>query len=55
MPAGFDKCKSNGGAIRTVSGPDKKYGLQKGEYVHVCILKGEFHRGDVKVKEPVKK
>lgn len=50
MPAGFDNCRAKGGRIVTVTGPDKRYGLKKGEYKHVCILKGEFHQGETKVK-----
>lgn len=51
MPAGFDKCKANGGKIRTVSGPNKKHGLAKGEYVHYCILGKKSYRGEVHTKE----
>lgn len=51
MPAGFDKCRASGGKIRTVSGPNKKFGIPAGSYVHVCILKGKVHRGEVKTKE----
>lgn len=45
MPAGFDKCKKDGGRIRTVKGPDKKFGLAKGEYMHVCFLGSQMFRG----------
>ena len=51
MPAAFDKCRAAGGRIVTVTGPDKKYGVKAGEYVHVCILKGQFFRGKTKQKK----
>lgn len=51
MPAGFDRCRANGGRIRTISGPDKHMGLEDGEYLHICILKGKVHRGFVKKKD----
>jgi hypothetical protein len=51
MPPAFDKCRENGGKIRTVSGPNKDHGLKKNEYVHVCILNGETYRGYVKKKK----
>ncbi len=51
MPAGFDKCRSQGGKIRTVSGPNKIMGLEKNQYMHLCILKGTVHKGEVKTKE----
>jgi len=34
--------------VRTVTGPNKKFGLASGEYVHVCFLNGKMHRGYVK-------
>lgn len=51
MPAAFDNCVKKGGRVRTVTGPNKRYGLKAGEYVHVCILAGNFYRGEVKKKE----
>lgn len=50
MPASFDRCRANGGRIRTISGPSKEMGLSDGEYLHICILKGKVHRGFVKKK-----
>lgn len=50
MPAAFDACVSAGGRVRTISGPDRHFGLSKGEYVHVCILRGKLVRGYVKQK-----
>ncbi len=51
-PAGFDKCVKNGGRVKTISGPDKKFGLSAGQYVHVCFPKGggDMERGEVKTK-----
>lgn len=52
MPAGFDRCNKNGGKVRTVSGPNKRYGLREGEYVHICVDQdGNVHRGYVKQKQ----
>ena len=52
MPAAFDKCRRNGGKIRTISGPRKEQPkLEKDEYVHICILNGKQHMGYVKKKE----
>ena len=51
MPAGFDNCVKNKGRVVTVTGPNKKYNLKKGQYKHVCILKGGFHQGEVKTKK----
>ena len=46
MPAAFDRCRSAGGRIRTISGPSAKPKLAAGEYVHVCIdKKGHSHMG----------
>lgn len=41
MPADFDKCRSNGGKIRT-----KK--LNRTQYAHVCIHAGKTHMGEIK-------
>ena len=54
MPEAFDRCQKAGGRIRTVSGPNKKLGLSKDEYVHVCFSKGDMHRGYVKTKSTEK-
>ncbi|MCE5336812.1 MAG: hypothetical protein LLG06_19720 [Desulfobacteraceae bacterium] len=52
MPAGFETCRSEGGKIRTVNGPNDDMGLQAGQYCHVCIDKrGAVHRGEVKTKK----
>ena len=51
MPADFDRCKKNGGKIRTVSGPSKKPELKSEEYVHFCTLKGKTVMGYVKSKQ----
>lgn len=48
MPQAFDNCVKNGGRVRRVSGPNKKNGLAKGEYVNYCFLDGKSHRGYVK-------
>ena len=53
MPAAFEQCRAeNGSKIRTVSGPDKHWGLKAGQYMHVCITKGgAVFRGEVKEKQ----
>ena len=44
MPAGFDKCRSEGGKIVTKT-------LSGGKYLHICIDKaGKTHPGYVKTK-----
>ena len=51
MPAGFDRCEKMGGRVRTMSGPNKRMELKKGEYMHVCFDKnGTMHRGYKKMK-----
>jgi hypothetical protein len=40
-----------GGRVRRVSGPSKKHGLKKGEYVNFCFKDGESYRGYVKKKQ----
>lgn len=54
MPAAFENCVKNGGSVKTINGPDKRYGLAKGEYLHVCLLKGNWYRGEVKKKQSKK-
>lgn len=51
MPAAFDKCRSNGGKLRTISGPNKQYGLAAREYIHICILGGKEFLGEKKKKK----
>jgi len=54
MPADFEACVKRGGRVRTVSGPNKKFGLKAGEYVNFCFDKGKggkSFRGEVKTKQ----
>ncbi len=51
MPAAFEKCVKDGGRTRTISGPSKQFGLQAGQYVHVCFQGKKMIRGEVKTKE----
>ena len=51
MPEAFDKCRRDGGKIRTVSGPNIMAGLKKGQYKHICILNNKVHPGYVKTKQ----
>ena len=51
MPSGFDRCEKMGGRVRTISGPNKRFGLKAGQYIHVCFdKKGNMHRGYEKTK-----
>jgi len=54
MPEAFEKCKNNGGRIRTVTGPSKRFGLSAGEYKHICFLNGEMYEGERKAKKSPK-
>ena len=51
MPKDFDSCVANGGKVRRISGPNKHWGLQEGEYMNVCTRAGEWHRGEVHKKK----
>ena len=53
MPAAFEACVKNRGRTRTISGPSKQFGLESGQYVHVCFMPGtkKMVRGEVKSKE----
>lgn len=44
MPAAFEKCRTNGGKIRTRS-------LSNGRYQHICILSGKVYKGEIKHKQ----
>jgi len=55
MPAEFDRCVKAGGRVRTVSGPNTRLGLKKGEYVKFCFLKGKSFRGHVHKRSPLEK
>lgn len=48
MPAAFDKAVREGGKVRTIKGPNKQFGLGKGEYMHVVFHGGKMERGEVK-------
>ena len=51
MPAGFEKCRANGGEIRTASGPSKRFKLKRGQYRHYCYTGGKTYLGHVKTKD----
>lgn len=51
MPKGFENCVKRGGKVRRVSGPSKKHGLEKNEYVNYCTIDGKTYRGEVKKKK----
>jgi hypothetical protein len=48
MPYAFDKCRREGGRIRTKS-------LGKGKYIHVCYKDGKSYAGEVHYKIKTKK
>ena len=51
MPKAFDDCVKSGGRVRTLSGPSKKFGLDKGQYMRICFRKdGGAVRGHVQTK-----
>ena len=54
MPEAFEACVRNGGRVRTISGPNKLFGLAKGQYRHLCFLKGKSYSGETKTKETKK-
>lgn len=51
MPKDFERCVKEGGRVRTVSGPNKLFGLKKGEYRHICFLNGKSFLGEIKTKK----
>jgi len=51
MPKAFEDCVSSGGKVRTVSGPNKQFGLKSGQYRHICIKGGKVHLGHLKTKK----
>ena len=44
MSEGFDKCRSGGGRIRTLS-------FAGGKYMHICYLNGKSYKGEMKKKK----
>jgi hypothetical protein len=55
MPAEFEKCRRNGGRIKTISGPNKYFDVPEGHYRHVCWHNGEPAWGELKkTKEKTK-
>jgi len=51
MPEAFERCVQQKGRVRTISGPNKMFGLEKGQYKHICFLNGKGHPGETKTKE----
>ncbi|MEK7578135.1 MAG: hypothetical protein AAB456_00220 [Patescibacteria group bacterium] len=53
MPAGFTKCENAPGhKIRTITGPNAKYKVPAGKYLHICFLpSGKTYRGEIKKKK----
>jgi hypothetical protein len=51
MPADFERAVKEGARVRTISGPNKQYGLKRGEYRRIAFLKGKSHLGEIKTKK----
>ena len=52
MPAAFNKCVKGGGRVRTITGPNKRFGLKGDEFVRICFPRGggASVRGEKKVR-----
>jgi hypothetical protein len=50
MPEAFNKCVKSGGRVRTISGPNKMFGLEKGQYKYICFKDGKSYAGHTKTK-----
>jgi hypothetical protein len=50
-PEAFEKCVKQGGRVRTISGPNKMFGLEKNQYKHICFLKNKSYPGETKTKK----
>lgn len=48
MPAEFDQAVKAGAQVRTISGPNERFGLRDGEYMHIAILGGRVVKGERK-------
>lgn len=44
MPLAFERCRKNGGKIRTKT-------LSDGRYMHICILNGKSFAGEIKERQ----
>jgi len=45
MPEAFEKCRREGGKIRTI------HVGNSGKYMHICILNGKSYPGEVKERK----
>lgn len=53
IPKKFDKCVREGGRVRRISGPSKRWKVKKGEYRNICWDKKNIpHRGELHKKKP---
>jgi len=50
MPAAFEKCVKNGGEVRRMSGPSKRFGLKAGQYINICYSGGKTYIGEKHTK-----
>ena len=55
MPKAFDSCVKRGGRVRTVTGPNARFKLKRGQYRRVCFLGDEMHMGHVKTRTKKKR
>lgn len=54
MPEAFDNCVEGGGRVRTISGPNKRFGLGKDQFTRVCFNGKGMHRGEKKTNQTKK-
>lgn len=51
MPEDFERCVRSDGRVKTISGPNEKFGLKKGEYRRVCFKNGKMYKGHIEKKK----
>jgi len=50
----FEKCRNNGGKIKTVRGPNTEFNLDKDHTIKICIDEsGRTHRGHKRKVKPL--
>ena len=51
MPESFNRCVKAGGRVRTVSGPNKKFGLSAGQFTRLCFKDGKSFKGETRINK----
>lgn len=51
MPKAFEDSIKQGAKVRRVSGPNKKFGLTKNQFVNIAFLEGKSFVGEKKIKQ----